>query len=332
MNPTVSVVLPTYNYGRYLAGALTSILRQTYSDLEALVIDDGSTDDTQNVVAPFLHDRRVHYHRLHNQGPAAARNFGIEQACGTWVAFLDADDLWLPTKLEKQVERFTADACTGLVYTRRLLIDGDGWQLEYEQPALHRGWVLPQLFRSNFVCFSSVAVRRDILLDAGAFDASVEHAEDYDLLLRLTQACRIDFVDEPLVLYRTGHGNLSSQTETRFRAVCGIMRRFLDGGGSSQLPRALVQRAWAETFCHWGTARRDRTMTGAAAMYARALWHRPADPQTWKAVASLFVPERLRRRMRHWLGKHVDWRVKRRRRQQIGQYGQLPAGNSPSPG
>jgi glycosyltransferase involved in cell wall biosynthesis len=311
MSELVSVIVPTYNYGHYLAGALSSVLRQTHTHLEVLVIDDGSTDDTPEVVAPFLGDPRVRYHRRTNQGPAAARNFGLAQARGTLVAFLDADDLWLPAKLTRQLACFSTDT-PGLVYARRLLIDGHGWQLEYAQPPLHRGWVLPQLFRSNFICFSSVLVRRDLLLEVGGFDTRVGHAEDYELLLRLVQRCRVDFVDEPLVLYRTGHGNLSSQSEKRFRAVCGIMQQFLAGPGRQQLPAALVRRCWAETFCHWGTARRDASMVGAAALYARALWHQPTLGEAWRALATVWLPDPLRRRMRRWLGKHPDWRVRRR--------------------
>jgi glycosyltransferase involved in cell wall biosynthesis len=314
MSDLVSVVVPTYNYGRYLGGALTSVLGQTHPHLEILVVDDGSTDNTPGVVAPFLADRRVRYFRRPNGGPAAARNFGVDQARGSLVAFLDADDRWLPAKLEKQLACFRAPAAPGLVYARRLLIDAEGWQLEYPQPELHRGWVLPRLFRDNFICFSSVVVRRELLVEAGGFDPDVEHAEDYDLLLRLTQRCRVDYVDEPLVLYRTGHGNLSSQHEKRFRAVVGIMRRFLASGGRGQLPADLVRRSWAETFCHWGAARRDHAFLGAALMYARALCRRPACAEAWRGLASLCVPEPLRRRLRRWRGRPVDWRRPRRLR------------------
>lgn len=294
MKPTVSVVMPTYNYGHYLAGALTSALGQTHADLEVLVIDDGSTDNTAAIMQPFLADERVRYYRRANQGPAAARNFGIAAARGTWVAFLDADDRWLPAKLEKQLARAATALAPGLVYTRRLRMDAEGRPLEFKQPRLYSGWVLPQLFRDNFVCFSSVMVRREMLDSVGGFDTTVEHSEDYELLLRLTSRTPVDFVDEPLVYYRTGHGNLSSQTEKRFRAVCAIMQRFL-ARGEHQLPRDLVRLSWAETYCHWGTARRQRSTLGAGAMYARSLWHLPAHAETWKGLASLCVPERLRR-------------------------------------
>src|SRR5207245_137788 len=131
---------------------------------------DGSTDDTSAVVDAFRHDGRVTYWPQPNRGPAAARNLGIQKARGHLIAFLDADDRWLPTKLEKQVALFRAQLNLGLAYTRRLLIDADGWQLQYTQPPLNRGRVLPELFRNNFICFSSVLIRRDALLQVGDFD------------------------------------------------------------------------------------------------------------------------------------------------------------------
>src|SRR5206468_2735714 len=130
-------------------------------------------------------------------------------------------------------------------------------------------------------------VRRDVLVWLGGFDTTVEHSEDYELLLRLTADYEVDYVDEPLVLYRTGHGNLSSQTEKRYRAVCGIMRRFLRGGGQEILPASLVRRAWAETYSHWGIACRDYAVRRAAARFARALVHRPYHPEAWRGLATL---------------------------------------------
>jgi glycosyltransferase involved in cell wall biosynthesis len=103
MIPAVSVVVATYNYGRYLAGALESVLGQTFRDLEVIVVDDGSIDDTAEVVKPYLRDQRVRYERVDHVGQPAAKNIGIRSARARLIAFLDADDLWLPAKLEKQV-------------------------------------------------------------------------------------------------------------------------------------------------------------------------------------------------------------------------------------
>src|SRR5262245_54352300 len=126
MTPAVSVIIATYNYGRFLAGALVSALGQTFRDLEVLVIDDGSTDDTGEAVRPYLADPRVRYHRTEHVGQSAAKDLGVRLARAPLVAFLDADDVWLPHKLERQVALFGADPGLGVVYTRRLLIDENG--------------------------------------------------------------------------------------------------------------------------------------------------------------------------------------------------------------
>src|SRR5271165_3580154 len=102
MSPAVSIVVATYNYGRFLAGALQSTLAQTYTNFETIIVDDGSEDETEAVAKTFLSDPRIRYHRTPRQGQPKAKNTGIRLSTAPLVAFLDADDLWLPTKLEKQ--------------------------------------------------------------------------------------------------------------------------------------------------------------------------------------------------------------------------------------
>src|SRR5262249_24707847 len=139
MTPAVSVVVATYNFGRYLAGALDSVLTQTMSDFEIIVVDDGSTDGTKQVMASYLAHPRIRYHRIDHCGQQAAKNTGIGVSRAPLVAFLDADDLWLPNKLEKQVAVFAADPSLAVVYSRRILIDEQGRSLQYSQPELPRG-------------------------------------------------------------------------------------------------------------------------------------------------------------------------------------------------
>src|SRR5262249_27228824 len=155
-------------------GAVESALRQTFADFEVIVVDDGSTDDTPAVVRRYLPDPRVRYVRLEHQKQPRTKNAGVRLARAPLLAFLDADDRWLPTKLEKQVAVFRRDPGVGVVYTRRRLIDADGWELEYEQPDLYRGDVLAEMFRANFVCFSSVTLRRSLLEETGLFDEGLE--------------------------------------------------------------------------------------------------------------------------------------------------------------
>jgi glycosyltransferase involved in cell wall biosynthesis len=312
MNPTVSVVVATYNYARFLIDALESILRQTFSDYEVLVIDDGSSDDTAAVVQPFLADPRVHYYRTRHLGQSGAKNTGIRLARAPLLAFLDADDLWLPDKLARQVALVGAEPELAVVHTRRLLIDEKGRELEYEQPEMPRGLVLPELFRDNFVCFSSVLARREVVEAAGGFDERLPLAIDYDLWLRIARQHCFDHIDEPLVCYRTGHANLSRRIEERLAAVYRIRRRFLDDlGGRALLEPALVRRAEAETCHHLGIVTRGRSRLAALPWHLRAVCRDPTCPLAWRGLFSLWLPEWLRRQLRRALGMPADWSVRR---------------------
>src|SRR5262245_39591868 len=128
MRPAVSVVIATRNYGHFLAGAIESVLKQTWTDLELLVIDDGSTDNTNDVVQPFLSDKRVRYHRTDGLGQSRAKNLGIQLSQAPLIAFLDGDDAWLPLKLDRQLHLFR-DRRVGVVYGRRLMMDENGEEL-----------------------------------------------------------------------------------------------------------------------------------------------------------------------------------------------------------
>src|SRR5437879_6439171 len=228
MAPGVSVVGATVNYSRYLAGTLESARAQTMSEVEIIVIDDGSTDETKQVMGSYLANPRVRYQRTDHRGQPAAKNAGIRLARAPLVAFLDAHDLWLPTKLEKQLTLFADDPALAVVYSRRILIDECGRPLQFPQPELARGNVLAKMFRKNFVCFSSAVIRRKVLEDVGLFDENLALAIDYDLWLRIARHYRFAYVDEPLVQYRTGHASLSQRTEERLKTVAGLMNRFLD--------------------------------------------------------------------------------------------------------
>lgn len=309
MTPAVSVVIATHNYGRFLSAALDSALGQTFRDLEFVVVDDGSTDDTPVVIQPYLRDARVSYHRTDRQGQPRAKNRGIRLARAPLVAFLDADDVWLPTKLERQLPLFAADPQVGVVYSRRLTIDAEGCELEYTEPVLHRGWVLPHIFRTNFVCFSSSVVRRRIFAEVGGFDEGIGLAIDYDLWLRVAWRYRFDYVDAPLVKYRTGHASLSQRKCERVRTAEAIIHRFLDErGGRAALPPALVRRTLAELYCDMGGATTGLPKIG---WFLRALCQRPHHRLAWHALLACWWPDRLRQLARRLLGK-PDWERPRR--------------------
>ena len=227
MTPTVSVAMAAKNYARFLPEAVESVVAQTFSDWELVIVDDGSTDDTPRAVRPFLADRRVRYLRSDTLGVSRAKNLAIDLSRGPLVALLDADDAWERTKLEKQLALFAAKPDVDVVFCHRTLIDENSNRLPpRELPAAPpRGDVFPHIFAQNFVCFSSAVVKREVFAHIGRFDAEWDTSVDYDLWLRVAKFHRFDYVDEPLVRYRTGHGNISKRLRDRVDTAMSVMRR-----------------------------------------------------------------------------------------------------------
>jgi glycosyltransferase involved in cell wall biosynthesis len=219
--PLVSVVIPAYNAAATLAETLASVLAQTYRRLEVVVVDDGSADATADIVAAIAaRDARVRLVRQANAGASAARNRGIAETSGALVAFVDADDLWAPDKIARQVAALhAAGDGAGLCYTWFVTIDTRGRILQPGARPQHRGAVLPALCTNNFVGNgSSMLVRRTGLDRVGGYDESLHRhglfgSEDYDLLLRMAEAYEFAVVQDHLVGYRVVAGSLSSDRE-----------------------------------------------------------------------------------------------------------------------
>lgn len=269
---TVTVVMAAKNYARFLPEAITSVLAQTWTDWELLVVDDGSTDDTPAAVRPYLADRRVRYVRSDRLGQARAKNLGVRLSRGRFVAFLDADDVWEPAKLERQLPRF-ARPQVGVVYSGRALIDEAGRPLPVPlAPPPPRGRVLAELLIRNFVCFSSAVVRRDVFDHVGGFDPQWDLAIDYDLWLRVARRYEFESVDEPLVRYRTGHGNLSRRLLDRVETALAILHRHRAWyGWPEDVPAAAVAEASASTCRTLAYVLRAAEPASAVRWYLRAL-------------------------------------------------------------
>jgi glycosyltransferase involved in cell wall biosynthesis len=227
--PTVSIVLPTYNRAQLLPRAIASIEAQTFTDWELILVDDGSTDDTKAVATGFAArlGGRMRYISRPNGGCGAARNTGIDAARGEFVAFLDSDDEFLPTKLARQLELFALRPELGLVYSDYSFIDVAGVRhasvfdemspIAREVPArevadgLHvcTGSLFDSLIRSYFVATIVGMVRREVLGDRIRWEAVGAYAEEWLFFLRVARACRAGFVDEPLCLHHHVVGSLT---------------------------------------------------------------------------------------------------------------------------
>lgn len=238
--PLVSTIIPAFNAAESLQETLTSVTRQTYRNLDIIVVDDGSTDDTAEIARRHMRlDTRVRLLQKENGGVASARNAGIHASRGEYVAFIDADDLWHRTKIEKQVAVLrAASQNVALVYAPFRLIDEQGSVLGFQRRIGVEGWVLYRHFHANLVGNgSSILVRRTVLEELGGFDTTLRAAGAEgceDLLLQLRIAARYQFreVPEYLVGYRRRRGSMSSDSEQMLRSGTLAVRMALEECGA----------------------------------------------------------------------------------------------------
>lgn len=224
-HPTITAVIPSYNSARYIAQTVESVLRQTIPVDEVIVVDDGSTDETGQALAPFLD--RIRYIRQANGGVSNARNHGIREAKGEWIGLLDADDLWVETKIEKQLRALAACPDAILVYTALQLFDDAGF--DRHAPVTPPDRLFPEMYTRCNLTPSTALVRRDKLLEAGLFDEdrNIMGCEDWDMFAKLARLGRFTHVQEPLVRYRYVGGSLSSKNRHMVRAAGIVMDRTL---------------------------------------------------------------------------------------------------------
>ena len=203
--PRVSVIIATFNRSRFIRESIESVLSQTFNDYELIVVDDGSTDNTRAIVAGY--GGRIRYFYKDHANQSAALNFGISQAEGEYIAFLDDDDLWLPEKLEKQMRIIDADRSVGLVAGEIYQVDVEGkityhWGRRYSNPVTFKF-----LFDYNVVNHSAALARKSLIVQAGGFDETLLTTQDYDLWLRVSKLCKVHYINEPLAKIRIHPGN-----------------------------------------------------------------------------------------------------------------------------
>lgn len=209
--PKVSAIIPTYNAMTYLSETVDSVLHQTFTDFELIIVDDGSSDRTVQWVSE-LEDPRVRLICQENQGATVARNTGITEARGEYIAFLDHDDLWHPTKLEKQVRCLDENPTVGLVHTWMVLVDEHGKSTGRVMNSNAEGDIWKQLLEKNTVASSSVMLRRCCFETVGVFSPSRDFytVEDWEFWIRIAAHYPFAMIKEPLLSWRQ-HANNGSK-------------------------------------------------------------------------------------------------------------------------
>ncbi len=277
--PVISVIIPVYNGDRYIVQAVESALGQTFTNLEIIVVDDGSTDRTQQVLQPYFD--RIRYIYQENQGVAAARNLACQLAQGEFLAFLDADDYFLPSKLEKQLACFNADPGLDMVQTGWLMVDETGREISAVKP-----WQqAPKLDLESFILYkcvrpSAMMLRRKWWEKLGGFDSQFPLAEDLDFALRLAfKGCKTVWLEETLICYRQHNSNLMSIGFRVMKNIEIVMKKFF---ARPDLPQSIRQLKNPERYqcLKWLAWRmyRDGHLAEMAQCLEESLQYTPFSP------------------------------------------------------
>ncbi len=303
MAGTVSVIIPCYNQAHFLSGAIESVLAQTLQPREIIVVDDGSPDGVEAAVAPYR--GKIRYLSQENRGLSAARNYGIREARGSIIAFLDADDLWLPHKLEEQLRLLEGQPSVGLVHSDLIYWDTKTGEKTQKRCGRHEktGRCYPGFVLRNGVTPSTMLVRRECLERVGDFDEQIRRptTQDYDLCFRIAKHYELRYVDEPLVLYRqhSGSASLSSiaMLEDELFVVTKALQSDPDLSGVVGEP-AVRDRLFSLLFdigyCYHDSFNRAE----ARKYFSQALSHRRLDVYVWFLILVNFLPASTLRGLR----------------------------------
>lgn len=252
--PAVSVIIPTFERADLLVEALDSVAAQTFTNYEVIVIDDGSTEDIAGRVRD--HSTRPRVIRQPHAGPGTARNRGMAEARAPMVAFLDSDDLWLPTKLERFMAALATPGVPRIWYGPMSPIDARRQPVRGRTKDCFEGDITERLFCKSFVHVPTVVCDRALLIDAGGFEESLPVCEDYDLWLRVSAAQRFGLIPEPLALRRLHDGRLSKSDMSRNVAVkARMLERFYRSPlGAKKLDRGIAEARLARVYLAAGRA------------------------------------------------------------------------------
>lgn len=268
--PAVSVVIATYNRANYLAETIDSVLSQSFQKFELIVVDDGSTDDTRRVVAPY--GSRVRYFYQENRGPSAARNLGARNASAGWISIQDSDDLCLPNHLETLYGYANKHPESGMVFANGSYLGGPAHDRETIIPAAksrrlaEQGVRLEDLFDKSIVRLQAALISKRCYDDVGGHDESLRISMDLDLTFRLISRYPVAYLDEVVFSYRRHSGNISGNQELRLLENIRVIEKLLDQNGEAEeslgkrrVAARLAYRYYRLAKGRWKTGERDKS-------------------------------------------------------------------------
>jgi glycosyltransferase involved in cell wall biosynthesis len=287
--PGVDVIIPAYNAARFLPSAIESVVAQTYRDWRIVLVDDGSTDDTEAVIAPYASrlGARLKYIRKANGGLPAARNTAVRNSSAELLALLDADDVWLPGRLARSVEAFRGAPGVGLVYGFISRIDMDGRVMDTfaGRQKGEQGWIASGIYKRtvDLPC-PTVTFRRECVEAVGLFDESLRATEDRDLWLRIAQRYEVRLVPEVIAYYRVSPNAMTTDPERMLRAQLQFIEKHAGSAGCG---------VWARRVALGGVYRQRAQALGdlraAIGSAGRALVFDPVDGGSWRVAVSLLL-------------------------------------------
>ena len=283
----VSVVIPAFNCEKYIAECIDSVLNQSYQDFEIIIIDDGSTDGTVKTVSGYEDDRIKLFHQEGNSGSGAARNYGVEKASGQWIAFVDADDTWLPDKLQKQLAE-----CSSQEWSHTdLFFLGGIYPKDTKATAFtskHSGHILDDLLVENSIGTSSVIIKKKTFLDFGGFNTELRALQDWDLWLRVAEKHEICYIDEPLVYYRVHSSSVSRNVRKTMPCHINLIERVFSEKGPGRQSKQLKNKALSRScqICSQIAEQEDDYLFSCYCA-AKSLVHKPLDFSNYSRLVKI---------------------------------------------
>ena len=283
--PLVSIITPTFNRADFLPETIESVLSQDYDNFEFLIIDDGSTDNSKEVIEGYIDSGKIRYFYQENSGQSVARNKGIAEAKGEFICFLDSDNRWLPGKLSASIKAFESHPDVDIVYGDVVLIDEAGKEFSRNNMKRYSGQITKELLQDNCVSMNTTMTRTEKIREVDGFSEHVKVADDYDLWLRLSATCTYLYVPELMADYRVMTNQISSDKIRRFNSNEEMIKRFIKENPSllsNEEQQDALNFFYTRAARHFSETKRFELANN---YFKKALAQKAFSKRTWRALA-----------------------------------------------